>query len=276
MSETATAVDGADSTLIAASTGDKSIKTAEDLYEFLDWQAIRKGNQSEQAKFKEDAFNFPGLLVFAVMQPKSHHIQLLHSLQVYPNAPGSDPAWKGKTIGFLGDRTSYSPAPQMIELKEKSPWAWETKNICNDLTEMDAFYLSPDKADKLWTPDMTAPRMAVTVPRMLAVPPDCVAYCAKAPRTPFDLATYVQYMLGRTQLDATKFTLVLDWCCMAAQPEGGTGDAVRSSLIAFTLTPIIGLVTLHKWASKRLREHWDLLLLWPREVSHNTINLIQL
>jgi hypothetical protein len=109
-SETVTAVDEADSALIATSTGDKSIKTAEDLYEFLDWQAIWKGNQSEQAKFKEDAFNFPGLLVFAVMRPKSHHIQLLHSLQVYPNAPGSDPAWKGKTIGFLGDRTRGSPA----------------------------------------------------------------------------------------------------------------------------------------------------------------------
>lgn len=180
-SDTATAVDGADSAIIAASMGDKSIKTAEDLYEFLDWQATRKGNQSEQAKFKEDAFNFPGLLVFTVMRPKSHHIQLLHSLQVYPNAPGSDPAWKGKTIGFLRDQTSYSPAPQMIELKGKAPWAWDTKNICNDLTEMDAFYSSPDKADKLWTPDVTAPRMAVTVPRMLALPPDCVAYCAKAP-----------------------------------------------------------------------------------------------
>lgn len=251
---TSTTVDDTDSALTTASTGDQSIKTAEDLYEFLDWQAARKGNPSEQAKFKDDAFNFPGLLVFAVMRPKSHHIQLLHSLQAYPNAPGSDPAWKGKTIGFLGDRTSYSPAPQMIELKEKAPWAWETKNICNDLTELDAFYGNASNAEKLWTPDATAPRMAVTVPRMLALPPDCVAYCAKEPRTPFDLAKYVQSVLGRTQLDGAKFTLLLDWCCMAAQPEVGVGDAVRSSQIAFTLTPIIGTVALQKWAAKRLLE----------------------
>jgi hypothetical protein len=243
-----------ESALIARSTENTSIKTAGDLYEFLDWQANRKGSPPEQAKFKEDAFNFPGLLVFAVMRPKSLHIQLLHSIQVYPNAPGSDPAWKGKTIGFLGDRTRYSPAPQMIELKEKAPWAWETKQICNDVTVMDSFYANPGNSEKLWTPDGTAPRMAVTVPRMLALPPDCVAYCAEAPRTPFELATHVQKVLGSTLLDAAKFTLILDWCCMAAQPEGGTSEAARSSLLAFPVNPIIGSMALHKWASKRLTE----------------------
>lgn len=243
-----------ESALIARSTENTTIKTAGDLYEFLDWQANRKGSPPEQAKFKEDAFNFPGLLVFAVMRPKSQHIQVLHSIQVYPNAPGSDPAWKGKTIGFLGDRTRYSPAPQMIELKEKAPWAWETKQICNDVTVMEGFYANPGNSDKLWTPEGTEPRMAVTVPRMLALPPDCVAYCAEAPRTPFELAQHVQTVLGSTHLDAAKFALTLDWCCMAAQPEGGTSEATRSSLLAFPINPIIGSIALHKWACKRLAE----------------------
>lgn len=93
-----------DSTLASVSKNNPSIWITANLYEFLDWQAGRRGSPSDQGKFKDNAFNFPGLLVFVVMQPKTQIIQLLHSIQVYPNSPGSDPNWRGKTIGFLGDK----------------------------------------------------------------------------------------------------------------------------------------------------------------------------
>jgi hypothetical protein len=123
-----------DSALVLAHECNSAITTTTDLYEFLEWQASQKGSLQEQARFKEDAFQYPGLLVFAMMRPKTPVIHLLHSIQTYPNVPGSDPTWKGKTIGFLGDHTLYLPAPQMVELKEKAPWAWESCLVCNDLT----------------------------------------------------------------------------------------------------------------------------------------------
>jgi hypothetical protein len=238
--------------LIQASAGSSLIQTAAELYEFLDWQASRKESNQEQSKFKEDALSYPGLLVFAMMRPKIPYIHLLHSVQAYPNAPGSDPAWKGKTIGFLGDRTSYSPAPQMVELKEKAPWMWETRLIVNDLTALDHFYAIPGNAEKLWTPEATLPRVNVAAPRMLALPPDCVAFCATEPRMPHALATHIQKLLGDGKLDETKYTLMLDWCCMAAQAEPAAGDTQHSSIVAFPVSPIIGSRALHKWAAARL------------------------
>ena len=68
------------------------------LYEFLDLQASGKGNTEEQAKFKDDAVNYLGLLVFTVMLPKMLFMHLLQSIQVYPNDPGSDPDWEGKPL----------------------------------------------------------------------------------------------------------------------------------------------------------------------------------
>jgi hypothetical protein len=138
-----------DSALINASMENSPIQTKEDLYEFLEWQASSKGSPKEQAKFKEDARGDPGLLVFAVIQPKIPFVYLLHSVQTYPNAPGNDLAWKGKMIGFVGDRMSYAPAPQMVELKEKALWAWNSHTVCNDLTKMDSFYACPDNNAKL-------------------------------------------------------------------------------------------------------------------------------
>jgi hypothetical protein len=55
-----------------------------------------------------------------------------------------------------------------------------------------------------------------TAPRMLALPPDCVSYCATEEQTPHDLAKYIQGILGAGQLDESKYSLLLDWCCMAA------------------------------------------------------------
>lgn len=241
-----------DSALTQACVSNSTIRSPEELYEFLEWQSGRKESQQEQAKFKEDAMSYPGLLVFAMMRPKIPVIQLIHSIQAYPNAPGSDPAWKGKTIGFLGDRTSYSPTPQMVELKEKAPWAWESRLVVNDLTELDQFYVVPGNSNVLWTPDPTVARMTVTAPRMLALPPDCVVFCAKEPRTPYGLATHIQSTLGAGNLDANKYALMLDWCVMAAQAEPATGDGPKSSLMSFPVTPVIGSVALHKWAMARL------------------------
>jgi hypothetical protein len=101
-------------------------------------------------------------------------------------------------------------------VKRKAPWIWENKLVCTNLTELDMFYAVLGHSKQLWSPDPTTNQTMTTVPCMLAFPPDCVSYCATEERTPHDLATYIQGILGASQLDESKYSLMLDWCCMAA------------------------------------------------------------
>jgi hypothetical protein len=135
---------------------DDTIKTSIDLIAFLEWQAMRRGDVEEQKKFREDALAFPRLLVFACMRKKSAFIHLIHSAGVYPNIPGADPAWKGKAVGFLGDRTTFA-VPQMVELGKNIAWAWDDPPICTDPEAMQAFYATPGNKEKFWIPPVEAP-----------------------------------------------------------------------------------------------------------------------
>lgn len=64
------------SALIHACQATAMIRSSSHLYKFLGWQAAQKGSTAKQGKFKEDALNFPGLLVFSVMCLKSLYITL--------------------------------------------------------------------------------------------------------------------------------------------------------------------------------------------------------
>jgi hypothetical protein len=139
------------SALVTTSQQDTTIKSSTDLLAFLDWQSSRRRNTDEQKKFREDALAFPRLLVFATMRKKSPFVHLVHSAGIYPNIPGADPAWKGKAVGFLGDRTRYA-TPQMVELGKNVAWAWDDSPICKDVVAMQAFYAMPENREKLWSP----------------------------------------------------------------------------------------------------------------------------
>ena len=68
----------------------------------------------------------------------------------------------------------------MIKLKEMAPWMWDTHSICTNPTEMDMFYANSENANKLRAVGHDTPRTNVMAPRMLALPPDCVIFCANA------------------------------------------------------------------------------------------------
>lgn len=78
-----------DSTLIRTSHRNQMITSPNQLYIFLDRQAIHQ-TPTEQGCFNEDALNFMGLLVLTVIQQHSSCIHLVHSVQVYQNAPGNN------------------------------------------------------------------------------------------------------------------------------------------------------------------------------------------
>lgn len=238
------------SALVATSQQDTAIKTVADLIAFLEWQSSRRGEVEEQKRFREDALAFPRLLVFATMRKKSPYIHLVHSAGVYPNIPGADPAWKGKVVGFLGDKTKFAN-PQMIELGKTVAWAWDDPAVCKDSLAMTAFYESPENAEKLWTPPGDAPRVRTVCPRMLALPPDCVAFCAETRRTPAQLMRHVTDTLRSSSIDPRHYELALDWCCVAA--HSGTGANATSSVLSFAMPAILGSTDhLHEWAHHRL------------------------
>jgi hypothetical protein len=238
------------SALVATSQQDKAIKTASDLIAFLEWQSSRRGEVEEQKRFRDDPLAFPWLLVFATMRKKSPYIHLVHSAGVYPNIPGADPAWKGKAVGFLGDKTKLV-VPQMIELGKTVAWAWDDLAICKDSTAMAAFYELPENKDKLWTPPGDAPRVRTVCPRMLALPPDCMAFCAEVRRTPAQLLGHITDILRGAGIDPHHYELALDWCCVVAHP--GTGANSTSSVLSFAMPAILGSTDhLHEWAHNRL------------------------
>ena len=135
-------------TLVRVCQQGEWLKTPADLIAFLDWQSSRHGDGEEQRKFRNDALAFPHLLVFAVMRKKSPFIHLVHSAGVYPNIPGADPAWKGKIIRFLGDRTKFA-SPQMVELGKNVVWAWDDPQISIDVAAMTSFYTACNKRETL-------------------------------------------------------------------------------------------------------------------------------
>jgi hypothetical protein len=242
--ERATVTDENFSALVAACTNLGKKFTLASVHKFLAWQASGRADGDEQKRFREDAQGYPQLLVFATMRKKSPFIHLMHSAGTYPRVPGADPDWQGKSLGFLGDRTRYAN-PQMIELGCTTAWGWEDQQVSRDGIALLAYYRDAANRDRFWMPAPEAPRHRTVCPRMLALPPDCAVYCAAARHTPGDLYTYVSQLLSSSELDPGTFKLILDWCCMAAQPGSGTNST--SSLLSFVKPTVIG-------ASEHLQE----------------------
>lgn len=235
--------------------------TVEKVNDFLAWQATRRNDAEEQKRFREDAQGYTDLLVFAMMRKKSPFIHLLHSAGVYPRVPGADPEWQGKSLGFLGDRTRFA-SPHLIELGRTTAWGWEDQQVSRDGIAMTAFYGDASNRHRFWTPPPETPKHRTVCPRMLALPPDCAVFCATARRTPAELYQYVTKLLEMSVLEPSAFELVLDWCCVAAQP--GTGTNATSSLLSFVTPAIMG-------ASEHLQEwaHTRLSITLPKTTSNN-------
>jgi hypothetical protein len=153
-------------------------------------------------------------------------------------------------VGFLGDKTKFAN-PQMIELGKMVAWAWDDPAVCKDSVAMAAFFELHENREKLWTPPVDAPRVRTVCPRMLALPPDCVAFCAEARRTPAQLMHHISSTLESSGINPCHYELALDWCCVAAHP--GTGVNANSSVLSFAMPAILGSTEhLHEWAHKRL------------------------
>ena len=73
-------------------------------------------------------------------------------------------------------------------------------------------------------------------------------FCAESQWMTKDFALFVQRLLGKGQLNANTYNLILELCCMAVHPEARTGDSPKTSLLVFPVAPIIDSPGLHCWA----------------------------
>ena len=219
---------------------------SDDLVNFLDWQSSRQADGKEQKRFREDTLLYPKLLVFAAMCKKSPFVHPIHSAGTYPKIPGADPEWQGKSIGFLGDRTQFA-SPQMVDLGKITAWAWEEQLIPMDTLPMETFYQDEVNRLKFWTPEANVPTIQCVCLHTLALPPDCVAFCATQRHTPAELLNHIGEMVSSMDIDPIHFNLMIDWCCMAAML--GTGVNGTSSDLSFALPAVMGTTEhLQEWA----------------------------
>ena len=79
------------------------------------------------------------------------------------------PEMKGKAIGFVGDRTSYSQ-PLPVILPPENSWEWASVKCVIDAVAMKAYYSDPDTYGKLWTPWNATTRVDITLPRLIHLP----------------------------------------------------------------------------------------------------------
>lgn len=213
----------------------------------LEWQRDVAGDNAKNKEFQAAILQALDLRVFAMMTKGGVHIDLVHSPAKF-FIPGVVPNLRNKTVAFVGDRTREQ-APLPVILQAEIPWKWVTGNCIMSEVAFAAFYGQEAFAESLWNPTDRTGEEATTCPRMLLLPSAAVAFCAAAPRTPYELWKWVSERTTATgaEVSAEDYKLVRKWCIMASQSKDG------DSMLAFSPEPALsGHPAFHKWARARL------------------------
>lgn len=215
----------------------------------LSWQQEVKGDPTKVKTFRNEALQRSDLLVFVYMRPASSFIHLLHTAGTF-SLPSGDEHYRGKDIAFVGDRT-HTCVPTPVQLAPEQPWKWITKKMSLDPAPLELFYAVPENANKLYHPVDRTGEYNVTLPRLLALPPPLVCFCAQKQCTPFQLYQHVVSIATDPQATVTMANcgLLIDWCIMAAHHD----TVAHTSLAAFSLDAAISTDdTFHRWLQRRL------------------------
>ena len=192
----------------------------------LEWQSAVAGDATKIKAFCTEVLQSRDLIVFAYMRPGAATIQLLHSATTF-SLHGGSPELRGSDFAFIGDRGGRR-SPAAVILGPDQPWKWDSKRAVLDIGRLEMFYANPDNAGKLWKPTDAAGEQEIRVPRLLALPPPLVRFCAEDKRTPYDLHQFVaQHALGSGGDDLLdKCRLVLDWCLVAAHCDSSPTTSI--------------------------------------------------
>ena len=196
----------------------------------LAWQAAVAGEKQKLKEFRTEALQRNGLTVFAFLRPGSPHIQLLHAMGNY----NGDETDGGETsdYGFVGDRRDAFRQPTPVHIPDKA-WTWTTRKLIMDITVLEEFYATPANKHRLYHQSTKGGEQRITVPRLLFIPPEVVAFCIEGPRTPFELHQFVTKVATRGDGDTlNEWQLVFDWCFVASHYDA---TATTTSMVALTL-----------------------------------------
>ena len=94
----------------------------------------------------------------------------------------------------------------MVELGKNTAWGWEELMLPTDCLTMETFYGTEENQMMFWTPDPTVPWVSRACPQMLALPPECVCFCAKERRTPAELRCHAVTLLCTREVDPAHST----------------------------------------------------------------------
>ena len=237
------------SALASAALATMQHETAPGLIAALAWQRDVAGETAKQKVFHRDAMLQADLTVFAFMRSHSPYIHLLHSASTFA-ALGGDADYKGKDIGFLGDKTqTTAPLPVILP---SDIWKWTSKPASLDTLAMEHYYSTPANAAKLWQPPAPPEARNPKVPRVLFLPVPFVAFCATNRRTPFQLFQFIaEYTTTSSAITIQDCQLCLDWCMVAAHPSDQ--ETTTNSSLAITFEAAISTDdAFHRWTQRRL------------------------
>ncbi len=156
---------------------------------------------------------------FAYMRPSSPYIHLVHSAATF-SLPSSDDHYRGKDIAFVGDPTDCC-VPTLVKLAQIQPRTWIAKKIVLDCAAFEEFYANPDNKNKLFHSTDCMGEENVTLPQMLALPPDFVHFCVDTPKTPFQLHNCIRTYAtaDNPPIAIADCESLLDWCVMASHHD---------------------------------------------------------
>jgi hypothetical protein len=188
------------------------------LQEFT-WQMEIEQDTVRGEAFKQDVLQVnPRLCIFALMQENSAHIQFLFGVTTYNDVMGPA-AFRGKVLGFVGDRT-LDTAPEVVLLSQPdNPWKWKKCRVVFDETASVNHYSVEENRESLWTPGTGVSKEDKWIPRMILVPSNLAMEMVGKPCTPWDYYKAITKILISPTSPITSDLAALhkNWAFAAAQ-----------------------------------------------------------
>ena len=222
------------------------LSTPTSLRDDLAWQSFDSSNATAIKVFRSEALQQVELRVFAYMRPHSPFVHLLHSAATF-FATGGDSLYKGKDIGYAGDRTpTQTPTPIILK---PDVWKWVAKKVVLDIVRLEMFYANPENQQKLWCPVNRDGQQTVHVPRLLFLPPPFVEFCTGDQKTPFELHNAItQYTVAAAP--GLQVQLLCDWCITASMHIDN--NPLTSTLATAMDAVVTSNEVFHRWTQRRL------------------------
>lgn len=220
--------------------------------EMVTWQVPGKTDKNEWVPFREQVAACSCLLICVARVIGSPYLRVIHSIARYtdPTAPAAE---RSKVIGFVGDRVGNVVRPMTVLLPD-GVWDWkDCKKVVVSPVEQAAHFAQEGNRFTLWNPTDRSSESRQMLPKLLLIPPCLMDFIVKESRTPWELHSEIERLLGldNPPVTATQADLMLDWCRCAAQVLSAS-DTSKSS-IAVTVDPVMNVETAFQtWGHNRL------------------------